>query len=65
MREQIKKGIKIKGAEFYFNGVSQAALDLKRAGYIKTEIAETLKEFYFGIDGKLDIHVNRVIENIK
>jgi hypothetical protein len=61
LRKQLESVIKIKGAMALIPNIDATIRDFKKSGYTKAETAESIKEFYFGLDPRLDDYINKVL----
>lgn len=59
IREQIEAVVRIRGGASVFPNIDATIRDFKSAGYTRGEIKETLREFYYGIDGAIDAYLVR------
>jgi len=58
MRQRIIELLKQQGQTPVINAIAKSREDLKRAGYDRTEIKDTIKEWIYGLDGKVDTYIN-------
>ncbi len=57
MRKKIELLLKAKGQAPVINSIDKTISDLKRAGYYYSEVKDTVREFFYGIDGKVDNYI--------
>jgi len=60
MRNSIKSLLAQKGQAPVMSSIDKSINDFKRLGYSKGEIKETIREFYFGLDGKIDSYIIQI-----
>lgn len=61
MRNKIKQLLAQKGASAVISAISNSVQDLKNAKYTKSEIRETINEWFFGLDGAVDSYISNNI----
>ena len=62
MKNKIKNILKQQGYTPIFISIQNTIKDLKKAGYYKSEIKDTIIEFYGNIDNKIDNEIFKLIK---
>ena len=62
MKNKIKNILKQQGYTPIFISIQNTIKDLKKEGYYKSEIKDTIIEFYGGIDNKIDNEILKLIK---
>ena len=57
MRQDIIKLLALRGQEPVICSINKSIVDLKRAGYDRSEISDTIRDIFFGLDGKIDNYI--------
>lgn len=57
MKTQIKQLLAQQGQQPVIASIDKSIRDFKRLEYTRGEIKETIREFYFGLDGKVDEYI--------
>lgn len=60
MRETIKKILAQKGPAALIASIGTTVRDFKRLQYTRGEISETLREWFWGLDGKVDKYIEEL-----
>lgn len=57
MRNKIKNVLAQQGQQPVISAIEKSINDLKRAQYTKGEIKESIREWFYGLDGKVDKYI--------
>lgn len=57
MRQQIMKILAQKGQSPVIDSINKTINDFEKLRYSKGEIKETIRDFFFGLDGKIDAYI--------
>lgn len=58
MRQRITALLRQQGQAPVIEAIRKSANDLKRSGYDRAEIRDTVREWFYGLDGKVDAFIN-------
>lgn len=59
MRNTIKGVLRTHGHQAIYATILSTISDLKKEGYSYSEIKETVRDYYFGLESKIDVFIEK------